>query len=162
MEGLKRDIYHELATHKVVKKEERNEITGIFDGWSYTFGCYRLDYIIHNADTYIRMNKFNPNNKNFVIISNMGWDDDYPKNTTYDIYVAVENKVEGKPYIDPYKMPIKDTIKDSQKRFTKQMAEYAANFLPYNTPKKLRQKIVTQMKQVLTKNLIEHYNGKNR
>ena len=161
-EGTKRSIYHELATHNVIKSEEKDRFTGFFHGWLYTFGKYRLEYTIHNGDDFITMYKYNPDNKHFVIMDEAGWDEDYPKNTTYEIYVAARNKADGKEYIDPYKISSKDTIKDSQKRFAKQMQENAADFLPYDTPKDLQQKIITEMKNVLIRNLKKHYNGKNK
>lgn len=157
-ESTKRSIYYELATHDVVKQEEKTRFTGIFDGWSYTFGKYRVH---HDGDTYTRIYEYNPDIKHFVIMNDAGWwDEDRPKNTTYEIYIAAKNKATGKPYIDPYKIPAKDAIQDSQQRFVKQMSENASNFLPYDTPKDLRQKIIAQMKQVLTRHLNDHYNGK--
>ena len=161
-EGLKRNIYYELATHDVVKKEERDRFTGFFDGWSYTFGRYRVEYNIHNSYCYISMYEYKHDRDGFVIMYNAGWDEDHHENTTYEIYVAAKNKADGKKYKDPYKIPAKDTIKDSQTRFTKQMREYAADFLPYDMPKQLALRTIAEMKQVLTRNLNKHYNGKNR
>ncbi|MBP5707928.1 MAG: hypothetical protein J6W79_02955 [Alphaproteobacteria bacterium] len=157
-EGLKRNIYYELATHDVVETEGMHPVCGTFSCWQYTFGKYRIE----KHWDYISMAEFNPSNNHFVYMNNVGWDDDYPTNTTFEIYVAAKNKANGKPYIDPYKMPAKETIKDSQKRFEKQMSEYAADFLPYDTPKDLRQKIITEMETILTSNLRLHYKGKNR
>lgn len=157
-EGTKRSIYHELATHDVVEAAETHTDTGTYSHTSYTFGQYR----VHDYWDYIHIAKFNPDNNHFVYMDGADWDDDYPINTTYEICVAAKNKAAGKPYIDPYKMPAKETIKDSQKRFAKQMSENAADFLPYDMPQDLRQKIVTQMKQVLTRNLNKHYNAKER
>ena len=157
-EGLKRSIYHELATHEVVEAQEYHLDTKTFSHTSYTFGQYRVHYYWD----YIHIAKFNPDNNHFVYIDGADWDDDYPINATYEICVAAKNKAAGKPYVDPYKIPAKDAIKDSQKRFAKQMKESAADFLPYDTPQDLRQKIVTQMKQVLTRNLNKHYNAKER
>lgn len=152
-EGLKRDIYHELATHDVVKKEEKDRFTGSFSHMSYTFGKYRIE----KHWDYINMSKFNPDNNHFVYMNNAGWDDDYPTNTTYEIYIAAMNKAEGKKYKDPYKIPAKETIKDSQKRFKQEMLENAADFLPYDMPKQLALRTIAEMKQVLTNNLKKHY-----
>lgn len=157
-EGTKRSIYHELATHDVVKAAETHTDTGTYSHTSYTFGQYR----VHAYWDYIHIAKFNPDNNHFVYMDGADWDDDYPINATYEIYVAAKNKAEGKPYIDPYKIPAKDAIKDSQKRFAKQMKESAADFLPYDMPKQLALRTIAEMKQVLTKNLNKHYNGKNR
>ena len=157
-EGLKRSIYHELATHDVIEAREVHTDTGTYSHKSYTFGKYR----VHDHWDYIHIAKFNPDNNHFVYIDGADWDDDYPKNTTYEICVAAKNKANGKSYIDPYKIPAKDAIKDSQKRFAKQMKESAADFLPYDMPKQLALRTIAEMKQILTKNLNKHYNGKNR
>jgi len=161
-EGLKRNIYYELATHDVIKKEERDRFTGFFDGWSYTFGRYRLNYNIHNSDEYINMYEYKRDRDAFVIMTGVDWDEDYPKNTVYEIYVAAENKATGKPYIDPYKKTKKNTIQDSKKRFTQEMQAIAGNFLPYDTPKDLREKIIEEMETILTSNLRLYYRVKNR
>jgi len=157
-EGLKRSIYHELATHDVVEAAETHTYTGTYSHTSYTFGQYR----VHDHWDYIHIAKFNPDNNHFVYIDGADWDDDYPINATYEICVAAKNKANGKPYIDPYKIPAKDAIKDSQTRFTKQMREYAADFLPYDMPKQLALRTIAEMRRVLTKNLNKHYNGKER
>ncbi|MBO7643150.1 MAG: hypothetical protein J6S74_03410 [Alphaproteobacteria bacterium] len=157
-EGLKRSIYHELATHDVVETKGMHPVCGTFSCWQYTFGKYRIE----KHWDYISMAKFNPSNNHFVYMNNVGWDDDYPTNTTFEIYVAAKNKANGKPYVDPYKISAKDAIKDSQTRFAKQMKESAADFLPYDMPKQLALRTIAEMKQVLTKNLNKHYNGKNR
>lgn len=156
-EGLKRNIYHELATHDVVKKEKRDRFTGSFDGWSYTFGRYRVEYNIHNSSCYISMYEYKRDRDGFVYMDNAGWDDDYPTNTTYEIYIAAKNKAEGKKYKNPYKVPAKESIKDSQKRFKQEMLENAADFLPYDMPKQLALRTIAEMKQVLTNNLKKHY-----
>lgn len=152
-EGTKRSIYHELATHDVVKAAETYTYTGTYSHTSYTFGQYR----VHDHWDYINIAKFNPDNNHFVHMDGADWDDDYPINATYEICVAAKNKAAGKPYIDPYKIPAKDAIKDSQTRFTKQMREYAADFLPYDMPKQLALRTIAEMKQVLTNNLKKHY-----
>ena len=152
-EGTKRSIYHELATHDVVKAAETHTDTGTYSHTSYTFGQYR----VHEHWNYIHIAKFNPDNNHFVYMDGADWDDDYPINATYEICVAAKNKAAGKPYIDPYKIPAKESIKDSQTRFTKQMREYAADFLPYDMPKQLALRTIAEMKQVLTNNLKKHY-----
>ncbi len=152
-EGTKRSIYHELATHDVVKAAETHSYTGTYSHTSYTFGQYRVqDYW-----DYIHIAKFNPDNNHFVYMDGADWDDDYPINATYEICVAAKNKAAGKPYVDPYKIPAKDAIKDSQKRFAKQMKESAADFLPYDMPEQLALRTIAEMKQVLTRNLNKHY-----
>jgi len=152
-EGLKRSIYHELATHDVVKAAETHTDTGTYSHMSYTFGQYR----VHDYWDYIHIAKFNPKNNHFVYIDGADWDDDCLINATYEICVAAKNKAEGKKYKNPYKMPAKESIKDSQKRFKKEMLENAADFLPYDMPKQLALRTIAEMKQVLTKNLNKHY-----
>ena len=157
-EGLKRSIYHELATHEVVEAQEYHLDTKTFSHTIYTFGQYRVHYYWD----YIHIAKFNPKNNHFVYINGAEWDDDYPANAVYEIFVAAKNKAEGKKYKNPYKVPAKESIKDSQKRFKKEMLENAADFLPYDMPKQLALRTIAEMKQVLTKNLNKHYNGKER
>jgi len=152
-EGLKRNIYHELATHDVVEKKELDRFTKGFSHMSYTFGKYRIE----KHWDYICIYEYNPNRKHFVIIENAGWSDDDLENATYEIYVAAKNKAEGKKYKNPYKVPAKESIKDSQKRFKKDMLENAADFLPYDMPKYQALRTIAEMKQVLTRNLNKHY-----
>ena len=152
-EGTKRSIYHELATHDVVKAAETYTYTGTYSHTSYTFGQYR----VHDHWDYINIAKFNPDNNHFVHMDGADWDDDYPINATYEICVAAKNKANGKPYIDPYKnMTKKQVIADSTKRFDDNMSENADDFLPYDMSKELRVKIITEMKQVLIQNLRQH------
>ena len=66
-EGLKRSIYHELATHDVVVErpiymEDRETRT-------YTFGCYRVEYLRYDFDEEDAiLKKYNSSKKYFVPI----------------------------------------------------------------------------------------------
>ena len=156
-EGLKRNIYYELATHDVVVerpiyKEDRELRT-------YTFGRYRAEYLRYDFDEEnATIKKYSPSNKCFVKIDISDEDYDDPEYEIWKIYVAAKKKAEGKKYRNPYNMSPEKAIQDSQKRFAKHQTE----FLPYDTPKDLRVKIITEMKQVLVNNLNEYYNGKER
>lgn len=159
-EGLKRSIYHELATHEVTREEFKPNWGDVVLAVDFNFGKYRVTH--HGS--WVTIDAYDANLKRLWLVARC----DCPKyisnydNDIYKIYVAAKNKAEGKPYIDPYKIPAKDAIKDSQKRFAKQMKESAADFLPYDMPKQLALRTIAEMKQVLTKNLNKHYNGKNR
>lgn len=159
-EGLKRSIYHELATHEVTREEFKPNWGDVVLAVDFNFGKYRVTH--HGS--WVTIDAYDANLKRLWLVARC----DCPKyisnydNDIYKIYVAAKNKAEGKPYIDPYKIPAKDAIKDSQTRFTKQMKESAADFLPYDMPKQLALRTIAEMKQVLTKNLNKHYNGKNR
>lgn len=150
-EGLKRNIYHELATHDV-KVEDIKNVNDFVIGRGYIFGQYRVE----DYWDYIRISKFNPDNKHFVIMKDATWGDDYPYDTTYEICQATKNKFAGKPYVDPYKnMTKKQVIADSTKRFDDNMSENADNFLPYDMSKELRVKIITEMKQIFAQKIQE-------
>lgn len=159
-EGLKRSIYHELATHEVTREEFKPNWGDVVLAVDFNFGKYRVTH--HGS--WVTIDAYDANLKRLWLVARC----DCPKyisnydNDIYKIYVAAKNKAEGKPYIDPYKIPAKDAIKDSQTRFTKQMKESAADFLPYDMPKQLALRTIAEMKQVLTRNLNKHYNGKNR
>ena len=156
-EGLKRNIYYELATHDVIV--ERPIYWKDRETRTYTFGCYRVDYLRYDFDEEDAiLKKYNSYKKYFVPIDISDECFDDPEYEAWKIYVAAKNKAAGKRYRDPYNMPPEKAIQDSQKRF----AKYPTEFLPYDIPKNLQQKIVTEMKQVLVNNLNEYYNGKER
>ena len=151
-EGLKRNIYHELATHEVVV--ERPIYREDYEMRTYTFGRYRVEYLRYDFDEEdATIKKYKPSKKSFVKIDVSDEDYDDSEYETWKIYVAAKKKAEGKKYRDPYNMPPEKAIQDSQKRF----AKYSADFLPYDMSKNLQQKIVTEMKQVLVNNLTEYY-----
>ena len=151
-EGLKRNIYYELATHNVVV--ERPTYREDYEVRTYTFGRYCVEYLRYDFDEEkTTLKKYSSSQKRFVKIylSDEYYDD--PEYEAWKIYVAAKKKAEGKKYRDPYNVPPEKAIQDSQKRF----AKYPAEFLPYDMPKDLRVKIITEMKQVLVNNLTEYY-----
>lgn len=155
-EGLKRSIYHELATHEVTQEEFKPNWGDVVLAVDFNFGKYRVTH--HGS--WVTIDAYDANLKRLWLVARC----DCPKyisnydNDIYKIYVAAKNKAEGKEYTDPYKNMTKDeTVKDSNKRFRKEMLDNAGDFLPYDISKDLRVKIITEMKQVLTNNLKKHY-----
>lgn len=145
-EGDKKKIYYELRTHSV-SKEKRLNYT------DYTFGNYR----VHVYWNRIIMSRLNPANRAFVIMRDTGWSDVFPKNDTYDIYIAAKNKYEGKQYVDPYKnIPIKKVIEDSVSRFDKIFTEHAADIFPYDMPEQQYIKTITEMENVLAQKIMQY------
>ena len=153
-EGLKRSIYHELATHDVVKSDIVDQYTKFHRGLQYTFGQYRIE----NHYDYIIICEYYKGVESFVNIKETIWDeDDSEQDDTYLIYTAAKNKAEGKPYTDPYKMSKDATVKDSTKRFKSMMLQKARDFLPYDMSRNEQLKVINKMKSFLTHNLKKHY-----
>ena len=146
-EGIKKNIYYELNTHNVLKEQKDNHT-------NYTFGRYRVSCFYD----YIAIRKLNKNNGAFVYLKGADWSDDFPKNDVYAIYVAANNKANGKEYIDPYKnIPADVAIKDLTTKFCKEMKNSAGEFFPYDMPKYQCLRTLVEMKHMLEKTLKEYY-----
>ena len=153
-EGTKRSIYHELATHDVVKTSEIDQFAKFKRCLQYTFGRYRIE----NYYEYMIVSQYYQELESFFTISETLWEEGSSKqNDTYLIYTAAKNKAEGKEYTDPYKMSRDDTIQDSTRRFKTMMLQQASDFLPYDMPKEDQLKLINKMKQVLTQKLKKQY-----
>ncbi len=149
-EGIKKNIYYELRTNNVLVEEKKQYI-------QYTFGRYRIDsYWDH-----LFICKLNPENGVYVYMSvserGTDWYEGDPKNSAYEIFIAVQNKANGEEYIDPYKnMPVNEVVKDSVKRFDTIFTEYANDIFPYDMPKQQYTKTIAEMRKILVQGIKQH------
>ena len=149
-EGIKKNIYYELRTNNVHIEENDK-------GTDYTFGRYR----VHSYWGHLYICKFDPIKGVFVYMSTSehgtDWHDGEPKNSAYEIFIAVHNKANGKKYIDPYKnIPVDEVIKDSVNKFEKTFQEYATDIFPYDIPEQQYIKTITEMKNIFAQKIRQY------
>ncbi len=146
-EGTKKNIYYELRTNDVRIKRTK-------DGTDYIFGRYS----VHSYWGHLYICKLNPDNNVYVYLSvserGTEWHDGQPKNTAYEIFIAAQNKANGKKYIDPYKnIPVDEVINDSVNRFDKMFNESAADIFPYDMPEQQYKKTIAKMRNIFAQNI---------
>ena len=149
-ENEKKRIYHDLRTNNVrVIVVKKNYYT------TYTFGRYR----VNNYYDYINIAKADSKRPDvFSIIFDAEFDDNYPENDVYAIYIAAKNKSEGKEYTDPYKdIPVKTEIKNLTDQFGTEMLKVADEFLPYDISKQKKIETIKELKQFLAQKLKKYY-----
>lgn len=150
-EGVKKNIYYELRTNNVLI-EEKDRYT------QYTFGRYQIEAYWKD---HVYITKLNPKNGVYVLMSvyeqDTEWFGGYPKNSAYEIFIAVKNKASGKEYIDPYKnIPVNKTIKDSVNTFNKIFTEYAADIFPYDMPKQQYTKTIAEIRNIFAQKMKQY------
>lgn len=150
----KQYLYDTLDKSKVSKETQKHSMAKeghYYTNTNYYFGDYKITFTKYTPES-----KSTPlghvciyyGKKNRPLGS---WNQTRIKDKyVYDMYIAVKNKYESKPYINPYKQHNPDT-------FSQILTENSEMIFPNNIPDKERNDIIRRLQVMFLKNIEPYY-----